>query len=254
MKIQVLGCSAVELPNANLPSFLVDDKILLDAGTIGSVLDEKKQWKIRHVLITHAHLDHVKDLPFLADNISTNRKKHHVTVFSIPAVNRALKKNLFNNALWPDFTKIPAPASPIIRLKNISLGKRFTIDSYNITAQRVNHTVPAVGYLLEDKKGKRLLYSGDAGPSNTVWRSLNKKLHGLIIEVSLPNRFKTMALETGHLTPDLFSSELKKMKYMPDMIFITHCKPHYRKKIKEELKKLDIVNIKILTDGVCFEL
>jgi len=250
MKIQVLGCSAVELPNANLTSFLVDDRLLLDAGTIGSVLDEMEQWKIRYVLLTHAHLDHIKDLPFLADNIAINRKKHHVTVVSIAEVNKALKQNLLNDILWPDFTRIPTSDKPIIRLKNIRPGKSFTIDSYNITAIKVNHPVPAVSYLVEDRKGTRLLYNGDAGPSNTVWKSLDKKVHGLIIEVSLPNRFKTMALKTGHLTPKLLVSELAKMKYMPDMIFITHCKARYRNKIREELKMLNMVNIQILKDGV----
>ncbi len=254
MKIKVLGCSAVELPNANLTSFLVDERLLLDAGTIGTVLDDDQQRKIKHVLITHAHLDHIKDLPFLADNISINRKSQHVTVISIPPVIEALKQNLFNNVIWPDFTRIPTPDNPIIRLKNISPGKTFTIDGYNITACRVNHSVPAVAYLLEDRKGKRLLYTGDTGPNSAIWKSQFDKLNALIIEVSLPNRFGTMALETGHLTPKLLALELEKLKYMPDMVFITHCKPGYRKKIKEELQGLNNINFKILKDGTHFEL
>jgi ribonuclease BN (tRNA processing enzyme) len=254
MNVQVLGCSAVELPNANLPGFLVDDKILLDAGTIGSVLDEKKQWKIRHVLLTHAHLDHIKDLPFFADNISMRRTNHDVTVISIPEVNKALKQNLLNDTLWPDFTRIPTSDKPTIILKNIRPGKTFTIDGYNITAYKMNHSVPAVSYLIEDRKGRRLLYNGDAGPSNTVWKSLTKKVHGLIIEVSLPNRFKTMALKAGHLTPRLLVSELDKMKHKPDMIFITHCKSRYRNTIREELTMLDIVNIQLLKDGMNLKL
>lgn len=254
MKIQVLGCSAVELPNFNFTSFLVDEKILLDAGTIGSVLDEERQWKIRHVLITHTHIDHIKDLPFFADNISMSDKKHHVTVISIPAVNKALKQNLLNDILWPDFTKIPTPDDPVIRLKNVNPGENFPIDGYTITAYEVNHAVPAVGYCIEDKNGRRLLYVGDAGPNDKLWKSLNKKLHGLIIEVSLPNRYKTLAIESGHLTPNLLSEELNKIEHMPDRIFITHCKPRYRARIHEELTKLNMRNIKILRDGIRFEL
>jgi cAMP phosphodiesterase len=109
MKIMVLGCSAVELPNSNLTSFLIDGKLLLDAGTIGSALDESAQWKIKYVLLTHAHLDHIKDIPFFADNISMHNINHSVTVMSIPSVIRALKKHLFNDVVWPDFTKIPSP-------------------------------------------------------------------------------------------------------------------------------------------------
>ena len=205
-------------------------------------------------MITHVHLDHVKDLPFFADNIAMNYKNHHVSVISIPAVNKALKQNLLNNILWPDFTTIPTPDEPVIRLKNINPEEPFSITGYNITAYEVKHTVPAVGYLIEDKKGKRLLYVGDTGPNDTIWTSQNKRIHGLIIEVSHPNRFKSMALETGHLTPGLLSAELNKMECIPDMIFITHCKPQYKMKIKEELKMLHIDNIKILEDGTRFEL
>lgn len=255
MRIRVIGCSAVELPNSNLSSFLIDGKILLDAGTIGAALGQSEQWKIKHVLITHAHLDHIRDLPFFADNISINNRKHQVTVMSIPQVIQALKHNLLNNTVWPDFTKIPSPEHPILRLENVVPGKPFTIDGYNITAHKVNHAVPAVGYLLEDKKGKRLLYMGDAGPSDAIWKSLsNKKIHSLIIEVSFPERFKALALKTGHLTPALLGAELKKLGELPDSIFITHCKPHYRKKVAQELKKLGLNNIEILKDGALIEL
>ncbi len=255
MKVRVLGCSAVELPNANLTSFLIDGRLLLDAGTIGTALNEAEQWKIRHVLITHAHLDHIKDLPFFADSISMNNKKQDVTVMSTSGVIQALRHNLFNDIVWPDFTKIPSPENPIIRLKNIQVEKPFIINSYKITAYKVNHTASSVGYLIEDKKKKRLLYMGDSGPGNAIWDSLNNmKIHGLIIEVSLPNKLRDMAIRTGHLTPKLLASELNKIAVLPESIYITHCKPKYRNQIQEEIKALGIKNIKALRDGVVLEL
>jgi ribonuclease BN (tRNA processing enzyme) len=255
MKIRVLGCSAAELPKLNLPSFMIDGDILLDAGTIGTVLDESEQWKIKHIFLTHAHLDHIKDIPFFADNIAISKKNHHVSIMSIPEVIQALRDNLLNDVVWPDFTKIPTPDNPIIRLKKIDSGKRFKVGSYKFTAYKVNHTVPAVGYLIEDKRKKRLLYIGDTGPSDTIWESLYKKrIHCLIIEVSFPNRFKDLALKTKHLTPRLLALEMKKLEILPDNIFITHFKPQYRDMIKEELKMLKINNIKILQDGTRFEL
>lgn len=255
MKMQVLGCSAAELPGSRLSSFLIDEKILLDAGTIGSVLDESEQWKIKHVLLTHAHLDHIKDLPFFADNISINNKKQHVTVISIPKVIHALKSNLFNDVVWPDFTKIPTAENPIIRLESIETEKTFRVDGYKITAYNVNHTVPAVGYVIDDKRGRKLLYTGDTGPNKTIWNSFNDAhIHGIIIEVSLPNRYKNIALETGHLTPGLLKTELDMMLNLPDTIFITHTKPAYKKRVREELENLNINNIKILRDGEIHEI
>jgi ribonuclease BN (tRNA processing enzyme) len=255
MKIKVLGCSAVELPKSNLTSFLIDRKILLDAGTIGTALDESAQWKIKHVFLTHAHLDHIKDIPFFADSISMHNKNHSVTVMSIPSVIRALKKNLFNDIVWPDFTKIPNPEKPIIRLKSIETGKTFRIDSYSVTAYRVTHSAPAVGYLIEDGNSKRLLYNGDLGPSDAIWKSLkNIRIHGLITEVSFPNRLKNLAIKTGHLTPGLLALELKKIDMLPERIFVAHCKPKYRESVNRELGRLNIRNIKLLRDGAHIEL
>ncbi|MCK5427650.1 MAG: 3',5'-cyclic-nucleotide phosphodiesterase [Thermodesulfovibrionia bacterium] len=255
MKIQVLGCSATELPKSNLPSFLIDGKILLDAGTIGTALNESEQRKIKHILLTHAHLDHIKDIPFFADNISMTNKKYYVTITSIPEVIHALKNNLLNDIVWPDFTKIPTAANPVIRIKKINAGKTFTIDGYDFTAYKVNHVVPAVGYLIENKRKKRLLYIGDTGPSNAIWKSLYKtRIHYLIIEVSFPNKFEDLALKTRHLTPRLLAREMEKLRNVPDNICIIHFKPRYKDKIKEEIKKIGIHNIKILKDGERFEL
>jgi ribonuclease BN (tRNA processing enzyme) len=169
---------------------------------------------------------------------------------SASKVIRVLKQNIFNGIVWPDFTRIPSPARPIIKLKSIDTGKKYRIDGYKVTALKVNHAVPAVGYLIEDRRGKRLLYTGDSGPSRGIRDCLkNTVIHALIIETSLPNRFKGLALKTGHMTPKLLEAELKKIKGLPDRIFITHCKPRYKKSVRDELKKLNISNIKILTDG-----
>jgi len=254
MRIRVLGCSATELPDANLSSFLIDQKILLDAGTIGEMLHEKEQKMIKHILITHAHLDHIKDLPFFADNMSMNGRSRSVTVMSIPPVNRALKQNLLNNVLWPDFTKIPSPDNPVIRLIDITAERSFKIDGYIVTAYAVNHNVPAVGYLIEDKKARRLFYTGDTGKSDSLWKIMDKRLHGLIIEVSFPDRLRSIALKSGHLTPGLLYAELKKMGSLPEMIYITHCKPRHCQRIRNELKALPVKNIRMLKDGEVFEI
>jgi cAMP phosphodiesterase len=255
MKLHVLGCSAVELPNSRLSSFLVDGKLLLDAGTIGSVLDEQQQLKIKHILLTHAHLDHIKDLPFLADNIAMNNQRHQVTVISIPEVIDALRANLFNDVVWPDFTKVPSSRAPIIRLESITPNRTIKVDGYRVTAHLVNHSVPAVGYVIENASGQKLLYMGDTGPNEEIWESLNgDHLSGVIIEVSLPTIRRSIALKTGHLTPGLLVKELDKMGTVPDTIYITHSKPMYKKKVQEELKKLDIKNMKIMRDGDIYEI
>lgn len=157
--------------------------------------------------------------------------------------------------MWPDFTKIPTAENPIVRLKSIDTEKTIRIDGYKITAHKVNHTVPAVGYVIEDKRGKKLLYTGDTGSNETIWNSLSRThLHGIIIEVSLPNRYKSTALKTGHLTPELLKSELKKMIRLPDAIYISHYKPVYKKRVQEELKNPKISNLKVLKEEEIHEI
>ena len=252
MRLKVIGSSGGEYPGHNPPAFLIDDHILLDAGTIGASLNESSQWKIRNILITHAHLDHIKGIPFLADNLRIRNKVHSVNVISISSVLMALKKNLLNNRIWPDFTIISAASRPVLILKAISPGKPFRINGYAITAYKVNHSVHAVGYIIEDSEGKRLLYTGDTGPTDAIWKAAGN-IRYAIIEVSFPNSLKAMAMKTGHLTPELFMKEIKKMDHPPEKILVTHPKPLYLEQIKSEIRKLSLKNIKILKDGEIYD-
>ena len=248
MKLKVIGSSGGEFPGHNLSAYLIDDKMLLDAGTISATLSEPSQWKIRTILITHAHLDHIKGIPFLADNLVIKNKAHSVTIISVQSVLTALKKNLLNNRIWPDFTIISAASRPVLLLKALVPGKPLKIHGYTINAYKVNHSVPAVGYIIEDREGKRLLYSGDTGPTEALWRSA-QNINCAIIEVSFPNNMKHMALKTGHLTPELFLKEVRKMGRPPEKIFITHPKPLYLKQIRREIKGLPLKHLTFLKDG-----
>jgi cAMP phosphodiesterase len=250
MKIKVIGCSGAEFPGYNSPAFLLDNCILFDVGSLTNKLKAKEQQLIRTIFITHAHLDHIKSLPFLADNIIVYKKKIQINIYATYNVIKTIKKNLFNSAVWPDFTIIPDPTNAILNFNKINVGKPIEINSYRITAYNVNHTVPSVGYLVEDYKGKRFFYTGDTGPLTNTWKRLNtKKLNCLIIDVSFPNNMRKMALLTGHLTPELLKQEIKKIKNIPDRIYVTHPKPQYLKQITKQLKNLGIDNLKVLHDG-----
>lgn len=254
MKLRVLGCSGAEFPGFHPPGFLIDDTLLMDAGTIGSVLNENEQWKIRNIIITHAHLDHIRGIPFLADNIIIKQKNHSVTVLSIPSVIKTIMQNLLNDKVWPDFTVIPDAENAVIKIKTIKPNAPFQINSYNIIAYPVNHSVPATGYVIEDKKGKRLLYTGDTGPTEAIWKATKDKIDFAIIEVSMPNAMRNMAIMTGHLTAQLLSEEIGKMTILPERILITHPKPQYLRLIKKEVKELKLKNLSILKDGDIFDI
>jgi cAMP phosphodiesterase len=250
MKIKVLGCAGAEFPGHNTPGFLLDNEIVFDAGSLTGVLDEKAQSKIKHIFITHAHLDHIRSIPFLGDNIVVGKKTHRINILSIPPVLNTIKKHLFNSNIWPDFTIIPDRDKAILNLIELKVGRSTNVNNYTITPYKVNHTVPAVGYLVEDEKGRRFFYTGDTGPSTETWKKIgNKKIHCLIIDVSFPNGMGFMAISTGHLTPYLLKEEIPKIRQRPDRIYITHPKPQYARTIQVELDRLGMKNVKMLKDG-----
>jgi len=254
MKIKVLGCSGAALPGHHLPGFLVDGKILFDAGSLTNVLDVKAQLKIENIFITHAHLDHVIGIPFLADNIIIRNIRHKVNILGIRPVVRTIKKDLLNSSVWPDFTVIPRIQNGILNLIELKASQSVKINDYTITPYKVNHSVPAVGYLVEDKRKRRFFYTGDTGPFDGTWEKLGTEpLHCLIIEVSFPNRMGKIAIQTGHLTPQLLRKELLKVKQVPERIYITHLKLQYFKTIKKELQQLRINNLRLLRDGETIE-
>ncbi|MGA2466009.1 MAG: 3',5'-cyclic-nucleotide phosphodiesterase [Thermodesulfobacteriota bacterium] len=244
MKIKVLGCSGAEFPGHNLPSFLLDGRILFDGGSITNVLDKKSQLRIENIFITHAHLDHVKGIPFLADNIIIESRRRKVNILSVSPVIRIIKKNILNSSVWPDFT-----LKGILRLKALKFGQEIKIDGFTVIPFKVTHSVPSVGYLVEDNRKKRLFYTGDTGPSDKTWKKIGKKqIHCLIIEVTFPNRMEETALKTGHLTPQLLKKEILKIKYTPEKICVSHLKPQYFKTIETELSRLKINNLRVLRD------
>ncbi len=250
MRIKVLGCSGAEFPGHNPPGFLLDEEILFDAGSLTNVLDKNAQAKIKDIFITHAHLDHIRGISFLADNIIVAKRRQRVNIISIPSVIKTIKRNLLNDSLWPDFTMIPDYENAVLRYRELKSGKSMRINDYKITAYMVTHSVPAVGYLIEDAKNKRFFYTGDTGPTDSTWKKIgDKKIHCLIIEVSFPNSMRDMAILTGHLTPQLLKEELMKIKQMPEHIYITHPKPQHFKTIKKELERLKIKNLRLLKDG-----
>lgn len=250
MKIRVIGCSGAVIPGHRAPSFLLDEEIVFDAGSFSDVLDEKAQMKIKHIFITHAHIDHLVSIPFFADNIIVSEQPKRVSIYSISPVLKVIKEHLFNTALWPDFTIIPKPENAILNLAKLTAGKSIRVNSYSVTPYEVNHIVPAVGYLIQDRRGKRVFYTGDTGPSAQTWEKLgNRKIDCLIIDVSFPNSLSGMALRSGHLTPELLMKEIGRMRQKPIQICATHLKPQYLGTLREELKEIGIKNLRVLKDG-----
>jgi ribonuclease BN (tRNA processing enzyme) len=251
MKIQVLGASGSVGRGRNTAAFLLDEFLLLDAGSVSRTLTSESQSKISHILLSHAHLDHIKSIPFLIDNINTKKQKKSITIYSGREVIQDLKRHIFNNRIWPDFSVIPSPEKALLRFQPLSTKGFLSIRGYRIYAIRVEHTVPAYGYLIEDAIGNCLMYSGDTGPTEKMWQAMKgHRVKALIIEASFPNALRKMALLSGHLTPALLRQEIKKMIPPPEKLFITHTKLGYLTRIERELHSIKGIPWEILHDGM----
>lgn len=249
MKLRVLGCYGGELPGFRTSSFLVNDHILLDAGAVTSVLRLEEQMKIDYILITHSHIDHIKDILFLADNVC-GRNSNTIKIISTEKNIGMLKKHLLNNDIWPDFSVLPSKHTPVLELIPIKEGQRVRLKDIIVEPVKVSHTVETVGYVIMDKQSS-IIFSSDTGPTAKLWKKANsiKNLKAIFIETSYPDNMNDLAEISGHFTPSKLKKEIKKLKHQNVKLLIYHLKPLYRKQIIKELKGIKNRNIKILKQG-----
>ena len=224
MKIRVLGCSGGIGGSLRTTSFLVDDDVLIDAGTGVGDLSLEQLAKIDHIFVSHSHLDHVTSIPFLVDTVCWMRRSP-IKVYAIQETLDILRAHLFNWKLWPDFTQIPDANQPFMAYREIRVGEGVALRGRVFTAIPANHTVPAVGYVVDNGRNA-LIFSGDTSTNDALWKTVNAtpNLKYLIIETAFSNKERDIAVASKHLCPQLLAEELEKMRVKPE-VFITHLKP-----------------------------
>lgn len=250
MKLKVLGCHGGELPGCKSTCFLVDDRLALDAGALTSTIPLDELVKVDDILLTHSHLDHVKDLPLMADLIVGRRDKP-VVVHSNTECIATLKSSLFNNELWPDFTRIPTTKNPVLKLRAFKSSANVKVGPYQVRAIPVTHPVESCGFVVDDGESA-LAISGDMGPTEKFWKVLNQRddLKVLLIETSFPNELQALADISGHFTPNTLEKELEKFDRRGCEVLLYHLKPAFVDQLKREVKHLPV---QVLELGDTFE-
>jgi len=254
LRIKVLGCYGGQLLGFHLTSFLVNDSILLDAGSPTEGLNLEGQFAIRHIFLSHTHLDHIKDIAFLADNRSLKRlggakANRQIVVHSLKENLDVLRENFLNNQVWPDFTKIPSADDPILAFEEIRPEEPVEADGVTITAIPVNHPVPCTGFLL-DKDGQQFIYTADTGHTDRIWEVANAQpnLKGIIMDCSFPNNYERLADISGHLTPNGMAKELEKFQKLGDIpVYLYHMKPETLNVLMSEIESLYLPRLRMLT-------
>jgi len=233
MNIEILGAHNCESQNTKCVSLLIDDTLAIDAGGLTSSLSFEAQQKLKAILITHQHYDHIRDIPTIAMNFFLQDAT--LNIYSILPVYDALSTHLLNGKLYPKFLEKPQN-NPTIKFTIIEPYKVEQVEGYSVLAVPVNHTGPTVGYQVTSPEGKSVFYTADTGPGLDCWQHISP--HLLIAEVTVPNRYEDFARESGHLTPSLLKQELisfRELKgYLPPAV-VVHMNPRLEKEIEAEI-------------------
>jgi cAMP phosphodiesterase len=240
VKLKVLGPHGGELPGCKSTCFLVDDRLALDAGSLTSMLELPALSKVDDILLTHSHFDHVKDLPMMSD-VVVGRRDSPVIIHSNTECIETLKKNLFNNVLWPDFTKIPTRKNPVFKLRSFRAGASIKVGAYDVKSVLVSHPVESCGYVISDGRSSMAI-SGDTGPTEKFWKVLNKvdDLKLVLVECSFPNQLQALADISGHFTPQTLEKELEKFDRRGCEVILYHLKPAFVTQLKKEVRHLPV--------------
>ncbi|OGT18854.1 MAG: 3',5'-cyclic-nucleotide phosphodiesterase [Gammaproteobacteria bacterium RBG_16_57_12] len=258
MRLKILGCSGGVGGPLRSTCLQLDHDIIIDSGTGVGDLTLEEMAALRHIFLTHTHMDHISFLPLLIDSIF-DRIKEPIIIHALPESIEALRKHIFNWIIWPDFSKLPSTDHPVIKFEPMRPGEKITLDGRTIEMIPVNHVVPGVGYRVEGPQGV-FAFSGDTTSNDCFWQGLNARdrLDLLIVECAFTDDDLELSKKAYHYCPSLLTDDIAKLKHRPD-VYITHAKPGQEcvicEQVKTALQKLSIhVPVQCLTGGEIFTL
>jgi cAMP phosphodiesterase len=247
LEIKVLGAYGSKNENCDLSSFQISKDIVIDAGSLIDRLKDNAK-NIRHIFITHSHLDHIKDIPFLVDNFFESQKDS-INVYGTKETIDNIKNHIFNWKIWPDFSEISLLDSkkPAIEFITIDINQEIIIDDITIEPIKNNHCLGSCGYIVS-KDNESILLTSDTYKCPYIWDRINKdnKIKSIIIETSFPSNLEQLSISSKHLTPKLLKEELQNLNRNNITIYINHLKSNYINQIKKEFSQIKDFNIKIL--------
>lgn len=244
LAIRALGPYGGSAPGYRLTTFLIDGVSALDAGALTDALPLSAQRRIRRVFLTHAHFDHIASLPFLMENLYGQAVP--LEILAPAPVLAMVARDVLNDRVWPDFTKLPSRSKPTVRLSPLAVGRPYRAGSVTFTPFAVSHVVPAFGYVVS-KPGRSVVFSGDTEPTDRLWEAARRarNLKAIFLELSFSDAQLAVAQASRHLTPSLVRQEVEKApKRVP--IFLYHMKPPSLSRIRREIAAANEPRLKLL--------
>jgi ribonuclease BN (tRNA processing enzyme) len=247
VKVHILGSSVGgQVSQQYAISYVVNDVIAIDAGCLGFSWPLKVQRDIKHVFLSHSHADHIASLPLFLENVY-EPGPDSPSIFGNSSVLDCLKRDIFNNRVWPDFIKLGEIETPFLDLRPMEDGDQIRVGDLKITAVSVDHIVPTLGFIVEDDLSA-VVFGCDSGPTDHIWdlANQNPKLKAVYLEASFPNSMEWLANASKHLTPEMFLAEYRKLNSEVSVIAI-HIKAAFRQEVIQELRALNLPHLEIGT-------
>lgn len=255
MKVHIVPSSVGESSRHQiLATYLINDSVAIDAGVLGLLSPLEAQHRVRHVFLSHSHLDHLATLPIFIDNVYLPGP-NCPSVWGSSQVLEALQRDFFNDRLWPDMIRLSAEESPFLRLETISAEQPVEIEGLRITPIELNHVVPTFGFLVEElATSGSVLFVSDTGPTERIWEVANQTpgLKAVFLEASFPNSMRWLADKAAHLTPELFRDELIKLQRAVP-IHVIHVKLAFETQVLDELRALRLPNLFVAEPGTTLQ-
>ncbi len=257
MRIQLLPSTFDSQGHATLEQrltcFLIDECVAVDAGSIALALSNDQREKVRDIIVTHPHMDHIASLPIFIDDLYPVLKTP-MRVFATQEVIALLERDIFNWNVYPRFSELRNDYGPVMEYVPIPIGEEFRVAHLTVTAVPVNHIVPTVGLVVEDGKST-VAFSSDTYETEEFWRIVNlaADVSALLIEASFPDSMGKLAEVSRHFTPASLKRELTKLKHHGLDILAVHIKPAYRQMIIDELNALGIPGLGVMEPGRTYE-
>ena len=253
MKLQLLPTTFDEKGFAtaqqHLSCLVIDDCVAIDAGSLATATNKVQKEKIRDVILTHAHLDHIAGLPLFVDDLFA-RLREPIRVHALAEVIEVLEKHIFNWEIYPRFTELKNQYSEVLKFEAFTPNKEFSAAHLNFKAVEVNHKVPSVGFVFSDSKTK-VAISGDTAETDNFWKTVNEEesLDALLMECSFPDALEDIAYSSHHLTAKKLEKELAKFEHENCPIYAINLKPAYFEQVTSEINDLGIERLQILKVG-----
>lgn len=248
MKLKVLGCYGGSAPGMRLTSYLLEDRVAIDAGCLTDVLSVREQIRITHVFLSHSHIDHLVTLPFLLDNVLPSIEEP-VILYAPEITIRCLQDHIFNGVVWPDFTKISNGRTNVLRMEPLARGQTVWVHGVAVTPFPMEHAVECHGHLLQGPDSAVAICSDTASTSGLVSILPEaRNLKAVILEASFPRRLSLIADLSKHLSTPTFAAEAARIP-SKTQVLVSHLKPDCADEIAGEIRALGMRNVALLEQG-----